>query len=114
MLSPAQLFGAFTALVTPFSADGSTLDLDSLGTLFEAQLAAGIAGLVPCGTTGEAPTLLDEEQVAVVRRVVEVVRGRVPVIAGTGSFSTKRTIATCKAAIAAGADAVMIVMPYYN
>lgn len=114
MLTPAQLAGAFTALVTPFTADGSSVDFDALSALVEAQIAGGIAGLVPCGTTGESPTLTDAEQVAVVRRTVEVAKGRVPVVAGTGSFSTKKTIASSKAALEAGADAVMVVMPYYN
>lgn len=114
MLSPAQLQGAFTALVTPFSADGSQVDLDALGALVEAQIAGGISGLVPCGTTGESPTLTETEQLAVIRRTVEVAKGRVPVIAGTGSFSTAKTVAASKAALEAGADGVMIVMPYYN
>src|SRR5262249_14146454 len=64
--------------------------------------------------TGEAPTLTDDEQVAVIQRVVSVAAGRVPVVAGTGSFSTKKTVLASKAAVAAGADGVMIVMPYYN
>ncbi len=114
MLSPAQLEGAFTALVTPFSADGSRVDLDALTALVESQIQGGISGLVPCGTTGESPTLTEAEQVEVIRRTVEVAKGRVPVIAGTGSFSTAKTIASSKAALEAGADGVMIVMPYYN
>ena len=106
--------GTFTALVTPFSADGEALDLEALDALVEAQIAGGVTGLVPCGTTGEAPTLTDEEQVVVIKRVVDVTKGRVPVIAGTGSFPTKKTIAASKAALSAGADGVMVVMPYYN
>jgi len=108
------LSGTFTALVTPLSADGESLDLEALDALVEAQLQGGVSGLVPCGTTGEAPTLTDDEQTAVIRRVVAASKGRVPVVAGTGSFSTKKTIASSKAALAAGADAVMVVMPYYN
>lgn len=114
MLSPAQIRGAYTALVTPFTADGSQVDLDAFSALVEAQIAGGISGLVPCGTTGESPTLSDAEQITVIRRTVEVANKRVPVMAGTGSFSTERTIASSKAAIEAGADGVMIVMPYYN
>ncbi len=72
-----------------------------------------MSGLVPCGTTGETPTLTDEEQVQD-RRAVSLAKGRVPVLAGTGSFSTKKTILASKAALAAGADGVMVVMPYYN
>lgn len=106
--------GTFTALVTPFTADGEAVDLAALDALVEAQIEGGVSGLVPCGTTGESPTLSDEEQVLVIKRVVEVAKGRVPVVAGTGTFSTKKTISASKAALAAGADAVMIVMPYYN
>ncbi len=106
--------GTFTALVTPFVAGSEAVDFAALEALVEAQIAGGVSGLVPCGTTGESPTLTDDEQVAVIKRVVEVNKGRVPVIAGTGSFSTKKTIAASKAALAAGADGVMVVMPYYN
>lgn len=108
------LRSTFTALVTPFTPDGDAVDVPALEALVEAQIAGGVAGLVPCGTTGEAPTLTDEEQVLVISRVAAVAKGRVPVLAGTGSFSTKKTIAYSKAALAAGADAVMVVMPYYN
>ena len=108
------LAGTYTALVTPFTRDGESLDLEALDALVEAQIAGGVSGLVPCGTTGESPTLSDDEQATVVRRVVEVTKGRVPVLAGTGSFSTKKTVAASKAAAAAGADGVMVVMPYYN
>jgi 4-hydroxy-tetrahydrodipicolinate synthase len=109
-----RIAGTFTALVTPFSADGQTVDHAALEALVEAQLAGGVTGLVPCGTTGEAPTLSDEEQVAVIARTVKVANKRAPVFAGTGSFSTKKSIEASKAALAAGADGVMIVMPYYN
>jgi 4-hydroxy-tetrahydrodipicolinate synthase len=109
-----RLAGTFTALVTPFTPDGEGVDLDALEGLVEAQIAGGVEGLVPCGTTGEAPTLTDDEASAVIRRVVAAARGRVPVLAGTGSFSTKKTIAASRAALAAGADGVMVVMPYYN
>ncbi|MCK6591597.1 MAG: 4-hydroxy-tetrahydrodipicolinate synthase [Polyangiaceae bacterium] len=108
------LIGTFTALVTPFTPDGDAIDFAALDALVEAQIEGGISGLVPCGTTGESPTLTDDEQVAVIKRVVEVTAKRVPVIAGTGSFSTKKTCQASKAAVAAGADGVMIVMPYYN
>ncbi len=108
------LRSTYTALVTPFSPDGDAVDLAALEALVEAQIQGGVAGLVPCGTTGEAPTLTEEEQVQVIARVVSAAKGRVPVLAGTGSFSTKKTIAASKAALAAGADGVMIVMPYYN
>lgn len=106
--------GTFTALVTPFVAGGDAVDFAALEALVQAQIEGGVSGLVPCGTTGESPTLTDDEQLLVIKRVVEVTQGRVPVIAGTGSFSTKKTIAASKAALAAGADGVMVVMPYYN
>ncbi len=109
-----RIEGTWTAIVTPFSPDGGEVDLAALDTLVEDQIAGGVAGLVPCGTTGEAPTLDEGEQVLVIKRVVAAARGRVPVFAGTGSFSTKKTILASHAAIAAGADGVMVVMPYYN
>jgi 4-hydroxy-tetrahydrodipicolinate synthase len=109
-----QLSGTFTALVTPFTPDGDAVDFAALDALVEAQIAGGVTGLVPCGTTGEAPTLTDEEHLAVIKRVVAVTGGRVPVFAGTGSFSTKKTCLASKAAVAAGATGVMVVMPYYN
>lgn len=113
-MADIRLAGTFTALVTPFTSNGDEIDIAALDALVEAQIQGGVDGLVPCGTTGEAPTMTDEEQIRVIRRVVEVAKGRVPVMAGTGSFSTKKTIAASKAALAAGADAVMVVMPYYN
>jgi 4-hydroxy-tetrahydrodipicolinate synthase len=113
-MSELRLSGTFTALVTPFTPDGEAIDFNALEALVEAQIAGGINGLVPCGTTGEAPTLSDEESAAVIQRVVAAARGRAQVLAGTGSFSTKKTISASRAALAAGADGVMIVMPYYN
>ncbi|EYF04001.1 4-hydroxy-tetrahydrodipicolinate synthase [Chondromyces apiculatus] len=109
-----HLAGTFTALVTPFTPDGEALDLDALDALVEAQIAGGVDVLVPCGTTGEAPTLSEDEAATVIRRVVAVASGRVPVLAGTGSFSTRKTIAASRAALSAGADGVMLVMPYYS
>ncbi|WP_437966752.1 4-hydroxy-tetrahydrodipicolinate synthase [Sorangium sp. So ce260] len=113
-MTQLPLSGTFTALVTPFTPDGEAVDFEALDALVEAQIAGGVSGLVPCGTTGESPTLSEAETTAVVRRVVEAARGRVPVIAGTGSFSTKKTIEASRAALAAGAGGVMIVMPYYS
>lgn len=113
-MTTLALEGTFTALVTPFTADGSAVDFDALDRLVDAQIAGGVSGLVPCGTTGEAPTLSDEEQTAVIARVVQRANGRAVVVAGTGSFSTKKTIASSKAAVAAGAQGVMVVMPYYS
>jgi len=107
------LAGTYTALVTPFRADGS-LDLDALAKLVEWQIASGVDGLVPCGSTGEAATLSHEEHVRAVRHVVEVAAKRVPVIAGAGSNSTREAVELTAAARAAGADAALLISPYYN
>ena len=109
-----RIDGTWTAIVTPFSPDGADVDFAALDLLVEDQISGGVSGLVPCGTTGEAPTLDEAEQILVIKRVVAATRGRVPVYAGTGSFSTKKTIAASNAAVEAGADGVMVVMPYYN
>lgn len=108
------LQGVYTALVTPFSADGASIDFEAYEKLLAQQIDGGISGLVPCGTTGEAPTLSDAEQRDLIARTVRFAKGRVPVLAGTGSFNTKKSIEASKAAFEAGADGVMIVMPYYN
>jgi 4-hydroxy-tetrahydrodipicolinate synthase len=107
-----MLSGAMTALVTPFR-DGA-VDIPALGALVEAQIAGGINALVPCGSTGEAATLTHEEHLAVVREVVRVARGRVPVIAGSGSNSTAEAIRLTRGAEEAGADAALLISPYYN
>jgi 4-hydroxy-tetrahydrodipicolinate synthase len=108
------LAGASTALVTPFTDGGDAIDHAALEALVERQIQGGIACLVPCGTTGETPTLTDQEQHEVIARVASAARKRVPVLAGTGSFSTKKTIEASRRALEAGADAVMVVMPYYS
>jgi 4-hydroxy-tetrahydrodipicolinate synthase len=104
--------GSMPALVTPFR-DGA-LDLDALEALVEWQIAEGSHGLVPVGTTGESPTLSHEEHDLVVATVVEVAAGRVPVIAGAGSNNTIETVRLVEAAKAAGAQAALVVTPYYN
>jgi 4-hydroxy-tetrahydrodipicolinate synthase len=106
--------GTYTAIVTPFERGGERIDFAALDALVDGQIAGGVTGLVPCGTTGETPTLTDQEQRQIIERVVKRVAGRVPVIAGTGSNSTDKSIRASKAALEAGADGVMIVMPYYN
>ncbi|MEI9953123.1 MAG: 4-hydroxy-tetrahydrodipicolinate synthase [Pseudomonadota bacterium] len=106
--------GAYTALVTPFSPDGSEVDFVAFDKHVEAQLEGGIAGLVPCGTTGEVPTLTDSEQRELVARCKRIAKGRALVLAGTGSNNTKKSIEGARAAVDAGADAVMVVMPYYS
>lgn len=104
--------GALTALVTPFR-DGR-VDETALRELVDQQLAAGIDGLVPCGTTGESVNLSDDEYRQVVSVVVEQAAGRVPVVAGAGSASTHHTVALAQAAQAAGANGLLTVVPYYN
>lgn len=107
--------GTFTAIVTPMRDDADrTLDLDALERLVEQQIAGTIDGLVACGTTGETVTLSDEEWATVVKSTIRFARGRVPVIAGTGTNSTHKTIALSQKAEAMGADALLIVTPYYN
>ncbi len=105
--------GVFTALITPFKEDGS-IDEDAIEKLVEFQIKNGISGLVPCGTTGESPTLSHEEHEKVVELVVDFVDGRVPVIAGTGSNATSEAISLTSHAAESGADASLQVAPYYN
>src|SRR4029079_2323416 len=104
--------GVITALVTPFRRD--LLDEDALRRLVEEQIAAGVDGLVPVGTTGESPTLTNEEHIRVIEVVVEAAAKRVPVIAGTGSNSTHEAIEMSVAAKRAGADGLLLVTPYYK
>ncbi len=104
--------GSIPALVTPFKND--EVDYDALGKLVEWQIAEGSSGLVPVGTTGESPTLSHAEHYKVVEFVVKAAAGRVPVIAGAGSNSTFETVDFMKQAHKAGADAGLIVTPYYN
>jgi 4-hydroxy-tetrahydrodipicolinate synthase len=104
--------GAMTALVTPFR--GGQVDVQALGALVEAQIEGGINALVPCGSTGESATLTHEEHLAVVREVVRVAHGRVPVIAGTGSNSTAEAIRLTRGAEEVGASAALLISPYYN
>ena len=107
------LRGCATALVTPFTSDGA-IDEDALTRLIEYQLAGGVKLLVPCGTTGESATMTDEEDQRVIKRTIELARGRAHVIAGTGSNSTATAIENSKIAQALGADALLHVAPYYN
>lgn len=104
--------GVFTALITPFK-DGA-VDTAAYDALVERQIEAGVAGLVPVGTTGEAATLSDEEADALIARTVKLTAGRALVMAGAGANDTKKTIDKVKRAEQAGADAVLIVTPYYN
>jgi 4-hydroxy-tetrahydrodipicolinate synthase len=106
--------GAYTALVTPFTADGAAVDWAAYDKLLAHQLDGRISGLVPCGTTGEAPTLSEQEHHELVTRAVSAAKGRAQVLVGTGTNNTKKTIELSRAAFEAGADGVMLVMPYYS
>jgi 4-hydroxy-tetrahydrodipicolinate synthase len=102
-----------TAMVTPFDQNGE-IDFNATRNLVNYLLANGTDGLVVSGTTGESPTLSPDEKVALFKFVVEVVGGRVPVIAGTGSNNTRASISLTKQAEEAGVDGIMLVVPYYN
>ncbi|MEA5159675.1 4-hydroxy-tetrahydrodipicolinate synthase [Cereibacter sphaeroides] len=104
--------GSIPALVTPFK--NGELDLDTLKKLVDWQIAEGSTGLVPVGTTGESPTLTHEEHETVIEAVVKAAAGRVPVIAGAGSNSTAEGIRLIRFAETVGADAALVVTPYYN
>src|SRR5882672_7308449 len=112
MATRTRFEGAMTALVTPFK--NGAVDDAALANIVEEQIAGGIDGLVPTGTTGEASTLSHEEQIHVIRLVVKQARGRVPVIAGTGANATSKAIDLGRAAREVGADAMLQVTPYYN
>jgi 4-hydroxy-tetrahydrodipicolinate synthase len=108
-----ELRGSIVALVTPFKSDG-TVDKAALKNLVGFQIKNGTDAISPCGTTGEAPTLSDEEYEEVVSTVIEAVKGRVPVIAGAGSNSTAKAVKLSKMAEKLGADGILSVCPYYN
>jgi len=112
MKRPRQFTGSYTALVTPFRR--GTVAFDEIRSLVEFQIKGGIDGLVPVGTTGESPTVTHEEHLDIIRCTIDAARGRVPVIAGTGSNSTHEAVAMTKAADEAGADGMLLVAPYYN
>jgi 4-hydroxy-tetrahydrodipicolinate synthase len=111
-MKPRPLTGAITALATPFRGKG--VSFADLKRLVDHQVRGGIDGIVPVGTTGESPTLSHEEHMDVIRATVEFSRGRVPVIAGTGSNSTAEALELTRLSDEAGADAVLVVAPYYN
>jgi len=107
------LRGAMTAVVTPFREDGA-IDLPAFERLVSWQIDSGIHGLVPCGTTGEGATLRAEEHALVIETAVRVAGGRVPIVAGCGTNDTRTTVAGAERAAKAGADALLVVTPYYN
>lgn len=107
-----NLSGSFVALATPFKA--GQVDEEAIKKLVEFHVESGTSGIVPCGTTGESPTLSHEEHERVVDVVVQAVRGRMFVLAGTGSNCTAEAIQLTKSAVKAGADGCLLVTPYYN
>ena len=112
MTDRTKLGGSLVAIVTPFADE--EVDWDSMGRLIDFQLDGGTQGIVPCGTTGESPTLSHDEHDKVIEFTVDRVAGRVPVVAGTGSNSTSEALRLTQHAKEAGADACLIVNPYYN
>jgi 4-hydroxy-tetrahydrodipicolinate synthase len=111
---PEPFRGVLPALITPFTDDGSAIDADALTAIVERLIAAGVAGLVPGGSTGEFTTLTNAERRELVEATIEAAAGRVPVVAGTGALSTRETVELSVHAEAAGAAAVMIVPPFYD
>ncbi len=110
-----QVAGTWTAIATPFAGSAaSEVDFDALDAIVDDQIRAGIDAIVPCGTTGESPTLSHEEHDRVVARVVQRAAGRASVVAGTGSNSTAEALRLTEHAAESGADAALIVCPYYN
>ncbi len=106
--------GVFTALVTPFRSDDGAVDEKALGELVERQVAAGVDGVVPCGSTGESATLSHDEHHRVVEVVVAAAARRLRVLAGTGSNNTREAVELTRRAKAAGADGALLISPYYN
>jgi len=111
-MSKLKLEGIFVPHITPFKSDGE-IDEEALRELVHFWIQGGLSGLVPCGSNGEAPYLLREERKRGIGIVVDEVNGKVPVIAGTGAISTKETIQLTKDAKDIGADAALIVTPFY-
>jgi 4-hydroxy-tetrahydrodipicolinate synthase len=107
-----MFFGSIPALVTPFS--GGRVAEDTFAEFVEWQITEGSNGLVPCGTTGEVATLTADEHRELIAHTVQIAKGRVPVIAGCGTYSTAASIERVRAAADVGADAVLVVVPYYN
>ena len=105
--------GSMVALVTPFNQDTS-VDYDTIRELVEWHIASGTSAIVPCGTTGESPTLSHEEHDQVIKTVVEAVDKRVPVLAGCGSNATAESLRLVRHAEQVGADGALVITPYYN
>jgi 4-hydroxy-tetrahydrodipicolinate synthase len=110
----AELRGVLSAMATPFTAGGEKVDEPALRALTDRTLAAGVHGLVPCGSTGEFPALTDDERRTVIEIVIDQAAGRTPVVAHTGAMTTQQAVALSRHAEQAGAAAVMVVPPYYE
>lgn len=108
-----EIRGAITALVTPFTKNGG-VNYDKLAELIEFQITNGADGIVLLGTTGESPTISEEEREAIIRTGVDTAAGRIPVIVGCGSNDTSKTADACRRAESLGADALLVLTPYYN
>ena len=104
----------YTAIITPFYEDSKEIDFDSYRNLIERQIEAGVKGIIPCGTTGESPTLSHQEHRRLIAETVKYAKGKIQVIAGTGSNSTTEAIELTDLACKDGVDAIMLVSPYYN
>src|SRR5215510_4948103 len=113
-LQAEQLYGTFTAIVTPFTDNGERVDEHSLARLISRQLAAGVSGLVVCGSTGESPCLSPSDYEQMVRKSHVIVAGQVPLIAGISMSSTARAVEAGQIAKKAGADGLLIAAPPYN
>src|SRR5690242_8545539 len=113
MFTGTRFTGTGTALVTPFQSDGA-LDEKALQGLIRRQIDTGIDFLVPCGTTGESPTLTHEEHLRVVEIAVKLAKGRIPVLAGAGGYNTSEVISLARELAEIGADGILSVTPYYN
>ena len=113
MITAKQFKGTWTALITPFKKDES-IDWEAFDKLVEKQIKANITGIVICGTTGESPTITEEECAELIKRAKKITSGKCFIMAGTGSNNTKKSIEKTKQAFDAGADAIILVNPYYN
>ncbi|MFA5812791.1 MAG: dihydrodipicolinate synthase family protein, partial [bacterium] len=113
MASSPLFTGTYTALVTPFGQDGN-IDDGAFRNLLEAQIAAGVEGVVILGTTGESPTLTDQEGAHLLAETVRIAKGKLRIIAGAGSNDTQKALSHAEQARSLGADALIIVNPYYN
>ncbi|MCA3260293.1 MAG: dihydrodipicolinate synthase family protein, partial [Telmatospirillum sp.] len=109
-----QFRGTYTVLITPFDESGQKVDLKAMADLVDWQIAEGIHGLIPLGSTGEFLSLSDDEAAAVAETTIKAARGRVPVLIGTGAEDTREAVRLAKRAEKLGADGVMVIPPFYS